>query len=74
MMTNLPKYYTLLFGAVEDALDDLDAHNYGAARDRLVTGLQAAEEAYLALGESDRSTDDVLPLTGRQPKLNKMVL
>ncbi len=38
MMTNLPKYYTLLFGAVEDALDDLDAHNYGAARDRLVTG------------------------------------
>ncbi len=57
-MADLPKYYTVLFNAVEDALGSLDAQNYGTARDRLIAGLQEAEEAYLALEESERAADD----------------
>lgn len=47
-MSELPKYYTTLFNAVEDALSELLLQNYGRARDRLIKGMQDAEEAYLA--------------------------
>lgn len=47
-MAELPKYYTTLFNAVEDALSELLLQNYGRARDRLIKGMQDAEEAYLA--------------------------
>lgn len=46
-MAELPKYYTTLFNAVEDALSELLLQNYGRARDRLIKGMQDAEEAYL---------------------------
>lgn len=68
MMTELPKYYTTLVNAVEDALESMEAASYGLARDRLIAGLQAAEEAYLELGEDERAADGSIPLTGRQPK------
>ena len=55
-MENFPKYYTLLFNAVTDAIEDVDQKNYGAARARLVKAQQDAEEAYLDAGdETDRS-------------------
>lgn len=50
-MENFPKYYTLLFNAVTDAIGDLDNQNYGAARARLVKAQQDAEDAYLDAGE-----------------------
>ena len=46
-MESLPKYYTLLFNAVTDAIADLDQKNYGFARERLIKAQQDAEEAYL---------------------------
>ncbi len=56
-MENFPKYYTLLFNAITDAIGDMDQKNYGAARERLVKAQQDAEEAYLdAEDEADGST------------------
>ena len=46
-MENFPKYYTLLFNAVTDAIEDVDQKNYGAARARLVKAQQDAEDFYL---------------------------
>ena len=58
-MENFPKYYTLLFNAVTDAIGDLDSQNYGAARARLVKAQQDAEEPYLdAEDEADGSTTE----------------
>ena len=55
-MENFPKYYTLLFNAVTDAVEDIDQKNYGAARTRLLKAQQDAEDAYLDAGdETDRS-------------------
>ena len=50
-MENFPKYYTLLFNAVTDAISGLDNQNYGAARARLVKAQQDAEDAYLDAGD-----------------------
>ena len=51
-MENFPKYYTLLFNAVTDAIEDIDQKNYGAARARLVKAQQDAEDAYLDAEEA----------------------
>ena len=55
-MENFPKYYTLLFNAVTNAIADLDQRNYGAARSRLVKAQQDAEEAYLAAGDGEETS------------------
>ena len=47
-MEELPHYYTVLFQAVEQALDALDEKNYGLAKQLLIHGQQDAEESYLA--------------------------
>ena len=46
-MPDYQKLYTLLFNAITDALTDLDAQNFGAAKDRLIQAQQQAEERYL---------------------------
>ena len=46
-MPNYQKLYTLLFNAVTDALGDLEALNFGAAKARLTSAQQAAEELYM---------------------------
>ena len=51
-MENLPKYYTLLFNAVTDALHLLEKGDVGSAKGMLIWGQQQAEEAYLS-GESN---------------------
>ena len=51
-MENFPKYYTLLFNAVTDAIEDIDQKNFGAARARLVKAQQDAEDAYLDAEEA----------------------
>ena len=51
-MENFPKYYTLLFNAVTDAIEDIDQKHYGAARARLVKAQQDAEDAYLDAEEA----------------------
>ena len=52
-MENFPKYYTMLFNAVTDAIEDIDQKNYGAARARLVKAQQDAEDAYLDAGDEE---------------------
>lgn len=51
MMEELPRYYTVLFQAVEQAIDALDVQNYGLAKQLLIHGQQDAEEAFLAEDE-----------------------
>lgn len=43
----LPKYYTVLFHAVEDALEALEEQNFGLAKELLILGQQHAEELFL---------------------------
>lgn len=45
-MNELPKYYTVLFNAVTDALAALERQDYGTARELLIQGQRAAEDAY----------------------------
>ena len=42
----LPKYYTVLFNRVTDAIAALDAQNYGTARELLVRAQQEAEDLF----------------------------
>ncbi len=44
----LPKYYKILFDAVEKALDAIDQQNYGIAKSMLVSGQIQAESAFVA--------------------------
>ncbi len=50
-MENLPKYYITLFNAVSEAIDALDALNFGTARAFLVQGQQEAEDEFVAACE-----------------------
>lgn len=45
-MNELPKYYTLLFNGVTEALEALTLQNLGQAKEILIKAQQAAEEAY----------------------------
>lgn len=51
-MEKTPKYYATLFNAVTKALEELEARNYGIARDLLVHGQCRAEGEFIA--ESER--------------------
>ncbi|WP_293009489.1 MULTISPECIES: hypothetical protein [unclassified Oscillibacter] len=46
-----PKYYTIIFNAVTDALKELDAGNPGKAKALLIRSQQEAEEAFLSVFE-----------------------
>ncbi len=41
------KLYHLLFNAITDALEQLDAQNYGEAKETLISAQQKAEEIYI---------------------------
>lgn len=46
-MFEIPKYDTVLFNAVSDAIDKLKVFDYGQARSILVQAQQTAEEEFL---------------------------
>ena len=46
-----PKYYTIIFNAVTDALTALDAGNPEKAKALLIQGQQVAEDAFLSASE-----------------------
>ena len=52
-MPEYQKLYTLLFNAVTDAVEELEALNVGAAKVRLISAQQRAEELYVS-GEEDQ--------------------
>ena len=45
------KMYTTLFNAITDALEQLDAQNYGEAKETLIYAQQKAEEIYIDSAE-----------------------
>ena len=47
-MNDIPEYYTILFRAVEQAIEALEMQNYGSAKQILIDGERSAEEAFLA--------------------------
>ena len=46
-MTDYQKMYTTLFNAVTDALEKMEAQNYGDAKALLISAQQKAEEIYI---------------------------
>ena len=46
-MTDYQKMYTTLFNAVTDALEKMEAQNYGDAKSMLIAAQQKAEEIYI---------------------------
>ncbi len=46
-MTDYQKMYTTLFNAVTDALEKMEAQNYGDAKFTLIAAQQKAEEIYI---------------------------
>ena len=50
-MKGIPEYYTVLFHAVEQAIQALEQQNYGLAKQILIDGERAAEEAFVAKDE-----------------------
>ena len=46
-MVDYKKIYHLLFNAMTEALEKIDAQNYGDARDILIAAPQKAEEIYI---------------------------
>ena len=50
-MNEIPEYYTILFHAAERAIRALEQQNYGLAKQLLIDGERAAEEAFVAKDE-----------------------
>lgn len=52
-MDSLPRYYTVLYNAVTDALTALEKQNYGLAAEILICGQREAEAVYIELTEDE---------------------
>ena len=50
-MQNYEKLYHLLFNAITDALEQMDAQNYGEAKETLISAQQKTEEIYIDSAE-----------------------
>ncbi len=59
---SLPRYYTILFNAVTDAIQALDRQDFGQARALLVQG-RAAEDAYIAEAEAGQAPKGDVEIT-----------
>ena len=46
-MTDYKAMYLLLFNAITDALEQMNAQNFGSAKETLVSAQQKAEEIYI---------------------------
>ena len=47
-MDELPKYYLVLFDAVERAIHAIESQDYGQAEQFLIRGQQEAEDAFVS--------------------------
>ena len=47
-MDELPKYYLVLFDAVERAIHAIESQDYGQAKQFLIRGQQEAEDAFVS--------------------------
>ena len=46
-MVDYEKLYKVLFNGITDAIKDMDKHNYGLAKDRLINIQQEVEDFYM---------------------------
>ena len=46
-MEDYAKLYHLLFNAITDALEQMNAQNFGSAKEALISAQQKAEEIYI---------------------------
>lgn len=53
------KLYTHLFNAMTDALEAMEAQNYGVAAELLRAGQLWTEDIYMKEGQSDEETADL---------------
>ena len=60
---SLPRYNTILFNAVTDAIQALDRQDFGQARALLVQGQQQAEDAYIAEAEAGQAPKGDVEIT-----------
>ena len=51
-MVNYKELYIQLFGAIEDALEYLEAQQYAAAHERLITAQREAEEIVISQNDN----------------------
>lgn len=47
-MPNFKELYFLLFAAMSDAVEQIEASNYGAAKDTLIAAQQKTEDIYIS--------------------------
>lgn len=52
---SFPKYYTILFNGVTDAIAALDQQNFGQAKEILIRSQQAAEDACIEAPSPDNA-------------------
>ena len=50
-MPDYQKMYTTLFNAITDAIESIQQHNYGAAKEILIQAQQETEELYIRAEE-----------------------
>ena len=50
-MEDYTKLYHLLFNAITDALEQMNAQNFGSAKEALISAQQKAEEIYITAGD-----------------------
>lgn len=54
-MPEIPKYYTILFNAVEEALAALERQDFGTAKTLLLRGQLQAEGEYISWSEKKKA-------------------
>ena len=52
-MINYQKLYTALFNSLTDAIDEMDAYNFGSAKKILMKAQQDAEQMYLSQSDDE---------------------
>ena len=57
-MEDYAKLYHLLFNAITDALEQMNAQNFGSAKETLVSAQQKAEEIYITAENYKRSSPE----------------
>ena len=60
-MEDYAKLYHLLFNAITDALEQMNAQNFGSAKEALISAQQKAEEIYITA-----KTKKAVPLSGER--------
>lgn len=67
-MSEIPKYYSVLFNAANDAVDSMEAQNFGTAKRILLRGMYEAEGEFLIASEREEAAQEAEQNEGAEPK------